>query len=126
MDHGQCPRAVGIVSPIPTIIDVVDNHARIAIIAERCPAEIIIAPVPAHPGRSPEGGGNPVPAESIPPVPSSVVEGAPAPGFIRNPCPASKGHPDPSPVEIRTPERVDALGNPDIAVRQDVDPIAVS
>jgi hypothetical protein len=53
------------------------------------------------------------------------MESAPAPGFIRNPGPPAERNPGPPAVIIRTPECGNSPGSPDIAVRRDVDPIAV-
>jgi hypothetical protein len=58
---------------------IVDDDHRIAVKTQRAPADIIISPMPVNPGRPPMDGGNPIPAESKPPVPSSVMIDTPTP-----------------------------------------------
>jgi len=50
---------------------------------------------------------------------------APSPGFIRNPCPANNRIPGPSSIEIGSPVIDMDLGDPDIAIRSFINPIAI-
>ncbi len=95
---------------IPVIIAsvkvVVDDDGRIPIIAERAPTDIIGPAVPVYPCRPPMPSGDPVPAQAVTPVPTTIVGNAPSPGIIRNPGPPNDGVPHPSPAVIRPPAAV--------------------
>lgn len=91
MDDRESPGIIGIIAAsIPAVIHVIEDDAGVTVITQGSPAKIIISPVPAHPGRTPDRGGDPVPPVPKTPVPSAVVIGAPAPRFVRNPCPAAQ------------------------------------
>ncbi len=90
MDNCKRARVVRIIAASePAIIHVVDYHTWISIVTQRCPAKVIVAPVPANPTRSPNSRWDPVPTETIPPMPSAVVVCAPTPGFVGDPGPAA-------------------------------------
>jgi hypothetical protein len=125
-DNSQSPGFGGVMGPIIAIVKiVVDDNNRMVVPAKRAPADIIIAMIPVDPARSPMIGGNPVPAQSQPPVPSSVVVSAPTPGLIGNPVPATAGVPDPPSIVIRPPIRIIDRGNPDISIRPFIGPVAI-
>jgi hypothetical protein len=112
--------------PIIAVVKIViDDNNRMVVPAERAPAEIIISMIPVDPSRAPMIGWNPVPAQSQPPMPSSVMVSAPAPRLIRNPVPAAAGVPGPPSIIIRPPIRIIDRGDPDISIRPFIDPIAV-
>jgi hypothetical protein len=126
VDNGQSPGSGGVMGPIVAVVKiVVDDDNRAVVPAERAPTDVIIAIVPVNPGRSPMIGGDPVPAQSHPPVPAAVVVSTPAPGLIRNPAPAAGRIPEPSSVIIGPPILVIHVGDPDVAVRPLIGPIAV-
>jgi hypothetical protein len=125
-DNSQSPGSSWVMSPIVAVVKIiVDNDHRPVVPAERAPADIIIAIVPVHPSRSPMIGGNPVPAQSHSPVPAAVVVSAPAPGLIRKPGPAARRIPQPSSIIIGPPILIIHAGDPDVAVRPFIGPIAV-
>lgn len=82
---------------------IVDDDDRPIVPTQRRPTDIIMPPIPVHPGRTPMASGNPVPAQTEPPVPPSVMINTPAPGLVRNPGPAAGWIPEPSPVIIGSP-----------------------
>jgi hypothetical protein len=125
-DNSQSPGSGWVMSPIVAVVKIiVDNNHGPVVPAEGAPADIIIAIVPMNPGRSPMIGGDPVPAQSHSPVPAPVVVSTPAPGLIRNPAPAARRIPQPSSVIIGPPILVIHAGDPDVAVRPFIGPIAV-
>jgi hypothetical protein len=127
VDNSQSPRTSGVIgSMIPVIKIVVDDNNRVVVPAKRAPADIIISPIPVDPSRSPMIGGDPVPAQSQPPMPPAVMINTPAPGLIRNPGPADDGIPDPSSVIIGPPIRIIIHGgHPNVPVRPLVGPVAI-
>jgi hypothetical protein len=126
MDNGPGPGIGGIMGPMVAVIKIViDDDDGTVVPAERTPADIIISIIPMDPGRSPMIGGDPVPAQSQPPVPSPVMISAPTPRLVRDPVPAAAGVPDPSAIIIRPPIRIMDRGDPNISIRPFIDPIAV-
>lgn len=126
VDNSQSPGTGGVVGPIIAVVKiVVDDYNRAVIPAERAPADVIISMIPVDPSRSPMIGGDPVPAQSQPPMPSAVMVNTPAPGLIRNPGPADDRIPEPSSVIIGPPIRIIRGGHPDVPVRPFVDPIPI-
>ncbi len=116
----------GIMAPmIPSVKVIVHDHNRTAVVTQRTPADIIRVPVPVDPGRAPDSGGNPVPAEIPSPVPPSVMADTPSPGIVRHPGPSDKRIPGPPSVMIRTPNMMDHIRNPNISVRPLVNPTAI-
>jgi hypothetical protein len=110
---------------IAVIEVVVDDDHRIVIPAQGSPAAIIMTPVPMHPGGTPGMMGDPVPAETQPPVPAAIVVGAPAPRLIGNPGPAASRIPEPAAVVVGAPIIDIDAGNPDITVGLLIDPAPV-
>ena len=125
-DDREGPRAVGvIVAVIVSVVHAAVEHAGIAPVAERRPAEIEVIPPPVDPGRAPHVHGDPVPAEVGAPVPAAVMGRGPAPGLVGPPGPTGKGQPAPAAVVIGAPVLVDPAGDPDVAVRGEIRPLAV-
>jgi hypothetical protein len=119
---GTARVAAAVVAVIEIVVD--DDH-RVVVPAQRSPAAIVMTPVPMHPGGTPGIVGDPVPAETQPPVPAAVVVGAPAPRLVGDPGPAANRIPDPAAVVIGSPIiHIDA-GNPDITIRPFIGPAAV-
>lgn len=127
MNDGQRPGVSRIIGVVIIIVEVVvDDDNRPIVPTQRAPAnKIIIPPIPIHPGRAPNGVGDPVPAKPQPPMPSSVMVRAPSPRLIRYPIPAAEGIPDPSPIIVRPPIRISDIRNPDITVRSLIGPVTV-
>lgn len=126
MDDSQGPRSSGIIRPMVAIIKIiVDDDDRAVVPAERTPADIIVAPIPVNPSRTPMTVGNPIPPQPQTPMPAAVMIDTPAPGLGRNPGPAAERIPDPAAIIIGPPIGVIDSRNPDIAVWPFVNPGAV-
>jgi hypothetical protein len=69
-----------VIAPMEAIIEpIVEDQARSVVVAERRPADVVISPAPVDPTRAPNGRGDPVPAQSEPPMPAAVMISAPSP-----------------------------------------------
>jgi hypothetical protein len=104
--------------------NIVDNHNRPVPETQRTPSDGIIAVVPMHPGRPPNGGWNPIPAKGCPPVPAAVPVNNPTPRIMGYPRPTDDRVPHPAAVMVGTPVAVDTIRNPDIAIGRFVNPSA--
>ncbi len=104
---------------------IVDDDNRSIVPTQGAPSNIIVAPIPMDPSRTPITGGNPVPAETKTPVPSAIMVNTPSPGFVGHPGPAANRIPNPATVIIGTPIRINDIRYPDIAIRPFINPVAV-
>jgi hypothetical protein len=105
---------------------VVDKQSGAVVPSQGAPADVVAIPPPVHPGRTPVAPGDPVPAEAETPVPAAVMVDRPAPRLGRDPGPADDGVPGPTAVVIGPPIIIRRdVGDPDVAIRPFVDPLAV-
>lgn len=127
MDDSQGSGVEWVVTIIMVPVEtVVDNNHRVAMIAERTPADVIMATVPMDPRWTPITSGNPVPSETDTPMPSAVVVNTPTPRFVGDPIPTDDRVPCPATIVIRTPIMIVVHSrNPDITIGSFINPPAV-
>ena len=101
--------------PVTRIVVVFVDHL---IRRQRRPADIVVAPAPIDPGRTPFVTGHPEPAEPAIMRPATIVKRHPTPVglfLIGNPIPAPFLRIDPSSIGVRAPPRRQIVWHPDFA-----------
>ena len=112
-------------SGVTVIVDIVDDYTGTIVVAERCPAPMVIGSIPVNPTRAPVCCGDPIPPDSQPPMPAAVMTGDPSPRLVGEPGPAADRIPEPTAVMIRPPSWTQAPRNPHLAVWRYVNPLTV-
>jgi len=127
MDDGQGAGMEWVVTIIMVPVEaVVDNNHRVAIIAKRTPADVIVPPVPMDPRWTPVTSGNPVPSETDTPMPSAVMVDTPTPRFVGDPIPTDDRVPYPATIVVRAPIMIVVHSrHPNITIGSFINPPAV-
>jgi len=107
------------------IVVIVDDHSRIAMVAQRTPTIVVSPMIPGNPGRAPAAGWDPVPAHAKAPRPSSIMMDTPAPRIVGYPGPATHRIPHPASIVIGAPSAVIHIWDPDIAIGLFINPATV-